>query len=88
MQEIFLITLIKLKHAYILQKRGEQARQRGQRSGRNLASDTECKAGEGGGAPGAHIPILITNEDGWVVPYNEQDQKKKKQGATTEDTGV
>ncbi|XP_071546329.1 uncharacterized protein [Panulirus ornatus] len=73
---------------YNRSKRGEQGRQRGQRSGRDLASDSECKAGEGGGAPATHIPILITNEDGWCVPYNEQEQKKKKEGATTEDTGV
>lgn len=61
-------------------------------SGRNLASDSECKVGEGGGQGGTHIPILITNEDGWCVPYSTeaQDGKKrqKKEAAATVDTGV
>lgn len=72
---------------YNRSKRGEHVRRQCcPHSGLHLASDRECKAGEGGGAPATHIPILITNEDGWCVPYSEQDNKKK--GNVTEDTGV
>ncbi|KAK8404009.1 hypothetical protein O3P69_000224 [Scylla paramamosain] len=59
--------------------------------GKNLASDKECKAGEGQAS--TQIPILITNEDGWCVPYSNegQDGKKKREkemSSPTEDTGV
>lgn len=61
-------------------------------SGRNLASDTDCKAGEGGGQAGTHIPIVITNEDGWCVPYSNETQdgkkRQKKDATATVDTGV
>ncbi|XP_045599358.1 uncharacterized protein [Procambarus clarkii] len=72
---------------YNQSNRGEQARQGGPLSGLNLASDRDCKADEGGGAPATHIPILITNEDGWCVPYSDPDHKKKGSEAT-KDTGV
>ncbi|CAL4105837.1 unnamed protein product, partial [Meganyctiphanes norvegica] len=45
------------------------------RSGLDLASDEDCKSGECGGT---NIPIIITNEDGWCVPYSENDVKKTK----------
>ncbi|KAK7073818.1 hypothetical protein SK128_028090 [Halocaridina rubra] len=56
------------------------------RTGIHLATDNECRAGE---SPATQIPIVITNEDGWCVPYSEQDQKKKTSSTNgTEDTGV
>lgn len=84
------------------QTRGGQGRPGGPQSGVNLASDSDCKAGEGGGGTNngggaggqaaTHIPILITNEDGWCVPYTDHDGKKKKRGKegtpTMKDTGV
>ncbi|XP_066977156.1 uncharacterized protein [Macrobrachium rosenbergii] len=55
-------------------------------AGINLATDTECRAGEN---PATQIPIVITNEDGWCVPYSDQDKKKKNASEKkTEDTGV
>lgn len=84
------------------QARGGQGRPGSPQSGVNLASDSDCKAGEGGGSTNngggaggqaaTHIPILITNEDGWCVPYTDPDGKKKKKGKEStpamKDTGV